>query len=246
MEAQKIVQSPIKYYNNIQLQYFGKKIKKTMVPVYSPYVNKHTEEVIKFGTISKQHKLLDVGCGMGKYTMDLLKKGYHAEGLDLSPFLLQQFLIYNNNNFPLKLHAADILDAPEDLNGQFDRVVGFMTLHHLHEMSASFQSVYRLLKPGGEVIFLEPNPYNPLFHFQIWFTPGMSYAGEKGLLDMKKKKVFEAMRSAGFEAPALQRFGLFPPLLYNHPIGRKIDHAFSKYFPIDSLKAFQLFKATKP
>jgi len=216
-----------------------------MVPVYSPYVSRHTEEVIAFGEISKQHKVLDVGCGMGKYTMDMLQKGYQVEGLDLSPFLLQQFLIYNNNRFPLKLHAADVLDAPEELFEQFDRVIGFMTLHHLHELSASLTSVYRLLKPGGQVIFLEPNPYNPLFHFQIWFTPGMNYTGEKGRLDMNKKKVFGAMKSAGFETPALKRFGLFPPQLYNHFLGQKIDHAFSKYFPIDGMKAFQLFKATK-
>ncbi len=242
----KIVKSPIQYYNNIQLEYFGKRIKKTMVPVYSPYVSRHTDAVIEYGAIERKHRILDVGCGMGKYTLDMLKKGYHVEGLDLSPFLLQQMLVYNNNRFPLQLHAADILEAPEELNASFDRVVGFMVLHHLHVLEASFQAVFRLLKPGGEVIFLEPNPYNPLFHFQIWFSKGMSYEGEKGLLDMKRRKVFDAMQFAGFKDPALKRIGLFPPMLYNTKGGRKIDHLFTDYFPVDGIKAFQLFKARKP
>ncbi len=241
-----IIKSPITYYNNVQLHYFGKKIKRTMVPVYSDYVSRHANELIQFAGIEKHHRVLDVGCGMGKYTMDMLAKGYKVEGLDLSPFLLQQFLRYNDNRFNVKLHAADILEAPEELNEQFDFVIGYMTLHHLHVLHASFQSMFRLLKPGGKLIFLEPNPYNPLFHMQILFTKGMSYKGEKGLLDMTRNKIYNAMGFSGFIKPRLRRFGFFPPAIYNIAIGKKIDNGLSKIRPLQGIMAFQLFAAEKP
>ena len=88
-----IIKSPIQYYNNIQLEYFSQKIKKTMVPANTPYVNRHVDELIKYGKITRTDRVLDVGCGMGKYTLNMLAKGYKVEGLDLNAFLLQQFFL---------------------------------------------------------------------------------------------------------------------------------------------------------
>ncbi|MGG9970632.1 class I SAM-dependent methyltransferase [Ferruginibacter sp. SUN002] len=241
-----IIKSPIQYYNNIQLEYFSQKIKKTMVPANTPYVNRHVDELINYGKITKTDRVLDVGCGMGKYTLNMLAKGYKVEGLDLNAFLLQQFLRYNDNRFPVKLHLADIIEAPEELNEQFDYVIGFMVLHHLHILHTCFQSMYRLLKPGGKIIFLEPNPYNPLFHMQIWFTPGMSYEGEKGLKDMTRKNITKALNFAEFENVGIHRFGAFPPAIYNKKIGGKLDHMLSKAAVLSPVMAFQLISATKP
>lgn len=241
-----IVKSPIQYYNNIQLEYFSQKIKKTMVPANTPYVSRHVDELIKFGNITRKDRILDVGCGMGKYTLNMLTKGYNVEGLDLNPFLLQQFLRYNDNRFPVKLHLADIVEAPEELNGQFDFVIGFMVLHHLHILHTCFQSMFRLLKPGGKIIFLEPNPYNPLFHMQIWFTPGMSYEGEKGLKDMTRKKITKSIEFAEFGNVDIHRFGMFPPAIYNSKLGNKTDHLLSDIKPLSPVMAFQLISATKP
>ncbi len=241
-----IIKSPIQHYNKIQLEYFSQKIKKTMIPVESAYVDRHVDELIKFGKINRKDKILDVGCGMGKYTLNLLSKRYQVEGLDLNGILLQQLLRYNDNRFPVKLHLADIAEAPEELNEKYDFVIGFMVLHHLHILQTCFQSMFRLLKPGGKIIFLEPNPYNPLFHFQIWFTPGMSYAGEKGLTDMTKNKIFRSLDFAEFGNIQIQRFGMFPPVIYNSKLGKKIDHTISKYSVFSPVMAFQLISATKP
>ncbi len=241
-----VIPSPIKYYNNIQLEYFSQKIKKTMIPVNSAYVDNHVTELIKAGGLKKTDRILDVGCGMGKYTLNLLNKGFQVEGLDLNPLLLQQLLRYNNNLFHVKLHLADIAEAPQELNGQFDQVIGFMVLHHLHILPTCFESMYRLLKPGGKIIFLEPNPFNPLFHLQIWFTPGMSYKGEKGLKDMTRSKLFSALEHAGFEDMNLKRFGIFPPAVYNSKSGKKLDQFISSSGIFNPVKAFQLIMAQKP
>lgn len=240
-----IVVSNIKFHNNQQLDYFGHKIKKTMIPVSSPYVRRHVKEVIDFAGIKKSDRIIDVACGMGKYTLNFLAQGYKVEGLDLSPFLLQQLLVYNDNKFPVKLHAADILDAPEELNDQFDVVMGFMALHHFHSLHACFQAMYRICKPGGKLVFLEPNAYNPLYYLQIALTPGMSWEGDKGVADMTKNKLFSAADYAGWANLKIKRFGFYPPFLSNTAIGQKSEPVLEKIPGLNSFLPFQIITAEK-
>lgn len=240
-----IVVSNIRFHNNQQLDYFGHKIKKTMIPVDSPYVRRHVKEVIDFGEIKKTDRIIDVACGMGKYTLSFLAQGYKVEGLDLSPFLLQQLLVHNDNKFPVKLHAADILDAPEELNDQFDVVMGFMALHHFHNLAPCFQAMYRICKPGGRIVFLEPNAYNPLYYAQIFLTPGMSWQGDKGVADMTKSKLFNAMTYAGWKNLKIKRFGFYPPFLANSAFGKSSEPILEKMPGFQSFLPFQMISGQK-
>lgn len=240
-----IVVSNIKFHNNQQLDYFGQKIKKTMVPVASPYVLRHVREVISFANIKSTDRIIDVACGMGKYTLNFLAQGYRVEGLDLSPFLLQQLLIHNDNKFPVKLHAADILDAPEELNEGFDVVMGFMALHHFHNLHACFQAMHRIAKPGGKVVFLEPNALNPLYYAQIALTPGMSWEGDKGVADMTKTKLFSAMQHAGWENLKIKRFGFYPPILANTAFGQRSERIIENLPGLNSFLPFQIVMGEK-
>ena len=112
--SSQIIKSSIKNHNQTQLNYFGQKIKKTMVPVDSYYVNRHADKMIELSGIKQTDKILEVGCGMGKFTFPLLKRGFKITGLDLSPFLLQKLLEHNNNLFNIDLICSDILEIPSE------------------------------------------------------------------------------------------------------------------------------------
>ena len=73
MEHQ-LVKSAIKHHNSIQLDYYAGQVKKTMLPVDSHYVNRHIGEFLQFSQIKPGENILEVGCGMGKFTIPLLKK----------------------------------------------------------------------------------------------------------------------------------------------------------------------------
>ncbi len=46
--------------------------------------------------------------------------------------------------------------------GIFDYVIGNGILHHLYyNLDQSLINLHKLLKPGGKIIFIEPNIYNP-------------------------------------------------------------------------------------
>ena len=137
-----------------------------------------------------------------------------------------------------------MIEPPADLLGRFDAVVGFFTLHHLHDLGASFRAMTRFLTPGGRIAFLEPNPFNPLYYVQMAITPGMTWEGDRGMLRMRRSVIFEAMASAGLERPAHRRFGFFPPFLANASRGRGVESTLERVRSLEPVLPFQLFRGT--
>jgi SAM-dependent methyltransferase len=179
---------------------------------------------------------------MGRDTVALADRGLVVEGLDLSQELLQRFREFDGGRYAIPLHCADIVDPPEELTRRFDAVAGFFTLHHLHDLRACFRSMLSFVKPGGRIVFLEPNPFNPLFYIQMLIVPGMNWGGDKGLVKMRPRHVFHEMEAAGLGACSLQRFGFFPPFVTNRAGGLRAEAAFERVGLWRPVLPFQLFR----
>lgn len=232
-------------HNRQQRGYFEGTVKRTMVPEHSPYLARHVDEALRFAGAPPGARVLEVGCGMGRYTLILAERGMRVEGLDLSQVLLDRLRAFDGGRHDIPLHCADIARHPPELEGRFDMVLGFFTLHHVHDLAECFEGAARVLRPGGRVVFLEPNAWNPLFYLQILITPGMSWEGDKGITRMRTRLVFSAMRRAGFEGLALTRFGFFPPLLANRPWGRRLEFLLERFPPWRPLLPFQVFSGRR-
>ena len=119
---------------------------------------------------------------------------------------------------------GDILDPPASLAASlgtgFDAVIGFFALHHMHDVPACLAKMASLLREGGELAFLEPNPFNPLYYVQMAITPEMTFEGDKGMLGMRRGPLLGSLRAAGLERERLERFGFFPPSLHRRPAAR--------------------------
>jgi SAM-dependent methyltransferase len=237
----------IKEHNEKQLAYFGAGVKDTMRPADTPYVRRQVDEMLRTAGIEKHHRIIEVGCGMGRYTLPLLRRGYHnLAGLDLSPFLLDQLRGYLEGEADIPLYCADLIDHPAELDGQFDFVAGFFMLHHLHDLELCFAAMRRMLKPGGRLVFLEPNAYNVSYYLQILLSPRMTWEGDKGVARMRPGVVFPAMRRAGLVNPAVHRFGFLPPALANRARVRPLEGLLEAIPPLRPVRAFQLFQAQAP
>jgi SAM-dependent methyltransferase len=226
--------------------YFERLVKRNMVPADSPYLRRHMDEALRFAKVAPGERVLEVGCGMGRYTLILARRGVHVEGLDLSSVLLDWMRAYSGELADVPLHCADILNPPPELEGAFDVVLGLFTMHHIDDLNGSLVSMARLLKPGGRIVFLEPNPYNLLYYVQMLITPGMTWQGDGGIVRMRPGPVFGAMRSAGLHRLAMTRFGFFPPFLANRSWGSRLESVL-EYVPVwRALLPFQLFKGELP
>jgi SAM-dependent methyltransferase len=233
-------------HNRLQIEYFEHAGKAAMRPTSTPYVERQVDALITFACLAAGDHVLDVGCGMGRYTLPLAERGLAVEGIDLSRTLLDRLEAFNAGRHEIPLHCADILELPESLDRRFDAAVGFFTLHHLHDLPASFAAIARLVRPGGRIAFLEPNPLNVLYYIQLAIAPGMSWHGDKGILKMCPRTVFGAMADAGLTSPALERFGLFPPFAANRPLGARLERCLERVVLWRPFLAFQLFRADVP
>ena len=233
-------------HNRAQVRYFERAGEESMKPVASPYVLRQVDELVRFAGLREGDRVLDVGCGMGRYTLPLADRGLHVEGLDLSAALLDKFAGFVRGKYDIPLHCMDVLEAPATLGRRFDGVVGFFTLHHVHDLPSSFGAMARLVKPGGTVAFLEPNPLNILYYIQLLVAPGMSWAGDKGILKMRPRIVFDAMESAGLRSPSMERFGFFPPFLANTGVGTRAERMLERLPLVRPFRAFQLFRGDGP
>ncbi len=233
-------------HNDIQRAHFNADslANPRMVRASTPYVERHVDRLLDRADLNPGARLLDVGCGLGKFTIPLHDRGYRVTGLDLSPDLLRDFAA-DLDDRPVELICADILDPPDDLAGRFDAAVGFFVLHHLPDLVAAFAGCRRCVRPGGTLAFVEPNAYSPLYPIQITLTPKMRWRSDKGVLSMRRAKLTADLMAAGLTDVRHSWTGLFPPALVNRGAGRIEDRLDRLPLP-GPMSSFQVITARVP
>ena len=117
--------------------------------------------------------VLDFGCGKGLDSLKLLKAGAKVYGIDIAEnYINQTIQLAKNNGFSEKNFNFKVMDAHklEFEENKFDLVIGNGILHHLDKIVA-IKSIYKVLKPGGRLVFKEPLADNPLLKIFRFFTP---------------------------------------------------------------------------
>lgn len=232
-------------HNELQRNYFETSEQRTLMRTDTPYLRRHVDRMMQSAGIRPGDKVLEVGCGLGRYTLILADRGVAVEGLDLSPALLEK-LARRPGAEGIPLHGHDLVESPPEMFGTFDAVIGFFVLHHVHDLEACLATAARLVRPGGRVAFLEPNPWNPLYYVQIFATPEMSWQPERGMLRMRPPAMFPVMRKAGLADVRLDRFGLFPPFVTNRTVGARLESALESAPLGVPSRPFALFSGRRP
>jgi SAM-dependent methyltransferase len=111
--------------------------------------------------------VLEIGCGTGELAAHLSKL---TSSNILSTDLDEEFVkIASEKHTGIHNLFFATLDFnnPEKLKGKkFDYIVGNGILHHLYfNLDFALSKLKELLNPGGKIIFIEPNIYNPYCFF---------------------------------------------------------------------------------
>ncbi len=119
-------------------------------------------------------RALEIGCGTGMFSMMVAKalEETTVVATELTDDLLEIARVENAlPNIEYRTADAHALDFPDE---SFDGVFGSSVLHHL-DVPRALREMRRVLKPGGKLVFAEPNMLNP----QIWAERNIDYVRER-------------------------------------------------------------------
>lgn len=108
----------------------------------------------------RRRRVLDLATGTGDLLIAILKRHPHldeAVGLDISEEMLaicRRKLRRQRLDGSVELLLADASKAPF-ADGSFDAVTMAFGIRNTADTPATLQEIYRLLKPGGEILILE-------------------------------------------------------------------------------------------
>jgi ubiquinone/menaquinone biosynthesis C-methylase UbiE len=106
----------------------------------------------------KQHKILDIGCGAGRTTIGLAKKGYSMiEGVDLSNNLIRaakQIALEEGLN--IRFTCGNAIDLPfndNEFDGAFFSFNGLMQIPDKRNRLKVMREINRVIKPSTYFVF---------------------------------------------------------------------------------------------
>ena len=164
-------------------------------------LERRADYIISQFTSTQNIEVLEIGCGMGiMANMMAAKTTAKILGVDLcEPFIEAARKEFNNPR--LSFEIMDFNKAEDFINRKFNYIIGNGILHHLYyHLDSALVNIRKLLKPGGKMIFLEPNIYNP--YVSLIFKN--SYFRRKAALEptemaFSKRFIVEKLQTAGYK-----------------------------------------------
>lgn len=117
---------------------------------------------------NKNVRILDIGCGTGRHSIELAKRGYNVVGVDLSASQLRRAKEKaSEHKLQVEFYEKDARNL--SYSAEFDLVImiceGGFSLMETDEMNYQIlQNAANSLKPNGKIIFTTLNALFPLFH----------------------------------------------------------------------------------
>ena len=167
--------------------------------LFENYAQKYDKECFVQGTLgecdfieqeiaqNKSLKIIDIGCGTGRHSIELTKRGYQIIGIDLSESQLKRAREKaKEQGVEIDFQKHDARDLP--FEGEFDLAImlcesGF-SLMETDEMNFEIlKNATKALKDKGKLIFTTLNGLFPLFHSVKKFYESVAKEGQAACKD---------------------------------------------------------------
>jgi 2-polyprenyl-3-methyl-5-hydroxy-6-metoxy-1,4-benzoquinol methylase len=117
----------------------------------------------------RRRRFVDVGCGRGEVVWAAARRGWEAEGLDISPAFVARARELGVTASVGTLAERSFVDAG------LDAVTLIEVIEHLYDPGATVRELARVIRPGGVLFVSTPNEES------IYQTLGNAYCRLRGL-----------------------------------------------------------------
>ncbi len=116
------------------------------------------ESLLSFADLKPEDEVLDLGTGTGLVAAALQKRSIKVTGIDSSLAMIEKARQLHPD---LNLCQADIRALPY-AGGVYNKAIARMVLHHIiSELPKAMAEIFRVLRPGGQVVICEGIPPLP-------------------------------------------------------------------------------------
>lgn len=147
-------------------------------------------------------KVLDVGCGTGRF-LSALPASYERVGIDVSKEMLDRA---PDSGMELLEAGGEAIPFDDD---SFDLVTTFAVLHHLIDpalVEATLREIARVVRPGGVAIVWDHNPLNPYWRILMAKLP--QDQGDEKLVPARL--IVDTLRQTAIRDVSLRRMTFTP------------------------------------
>ena len=137
------------YYNRLASQYDDLRFRKA----YHRQIDAIERQFV-ISRIRPGAKVLEVGCGTGRFTTELVKVASSVTAVDVSPEMLTMVREKAGGAPNLRLVEGDLYQLERTIGAEkYDVVVSMRVLPHLIDKHGALSTLNRVLRPGGTALF---------------------------------------------------------------------------------------------
>jgi SAM-dependent methyltransferase len=171
---------------------------------------RRAELYVRHADLGPGRLALEVGCGTGLFLDQVAQSGATVRALDLSTHLLARARARLGGRANVGLHCGNAEQMPY-ADRCFDAVYGSSVLHHL-DLDRALREVFRVLRPGGRIVFTEPNIFNPQVAVMFKVDATKRYFGvSPDEMAFSRFRAVRSLRAAGFREASARPFDFLHP-----------------------------------
>lgn len=184
-------------------------------------------------------RILDMGCANGFLSFWLEKRTKRCiYGMDIAEGFVKAAHVYKTTKgFQSQFMIMDAENSGLK-SDSFDLVIMLDVLHHFPDTAYVLKEIQRILKKGGALIVLEPNPFNPLivYHEIKWGITKVKWRHEHEK-HFRRGYYLNSFKKAGFDIVENKTIRYIPKGILRKKHLSQLDHSLSNT-PIINLFGF--------
>lgn len=155
--------------------------------------------LLRFLDPKPDEKVLDIGCGLGRFEGIIAERGPEVTGVDVSEYAIEQAKRRHRDSNRIQFICLNALEM--DYENYFDKILCYHVIEHitLADGRILLRRIYNALKPGGVLVMGSPINDFALFRRLVRFiATGRQRSRSTHITGFSMKEIERELTSAGF------------------------------------------------